>query len=265
MPAGIASFWLLPLLAATRVLFAEPVGDLPPGVPNPIGPDGKYTPALMFTTKAYHDEAFRLVLQEANRVATQLRLPEKLPITEADLAGRYINAFGYAHVRKAIGNVTTRSYTYYVSQGNKFSYLEGTHQAEDCRRYQQAYTWPLSRMDANEAYQLASQWMAAAGMDVVALNRDCVAVARPDTDYVHPPQGKFVPVYYVFWRKRSSGAGRVADVPANVRVFTPTKTLLQLRVEDSKYILRPPLVVANLGYLLTQTNSSGTTKSQVIR
>lgn len=178
---------------------------------------------------------------------------------------RYINAFGYAHVRKAIGNVTTSNYTYYVSQRNKFSYLEGTHQAEDCRRYQQLYTWPLSRMDTNEAYQLASQWMAATSIDLVALNRDCVVVVQPDTDYVHPPQGKFVPVYYVCWRKRNSAAPRVADVPANARIFTPTKTILQLRVEDPKYILRPPLVVANLAYLLRQTNSSGTTKTHVIR
>lgn len=84
MAANFSSFWRLPLLTATGVLRAGAGDDLPPGVPSPIGPDGKYTPALMFTTKAYHDEALRLVLQEANRVAAELRLPEKLPITEAD-------------------------------------------------------------------------------------------------------------------------------------------------------------------------------------
>ncbi len=254
MAAGFSSLWLVSLLAGTGVLFGGPGDDPPPGVPNPIGPDGKYTPALMFTTKAYHDEAFRLVLQEANRVATELRLPEKLPITEADLVERFINAFGYAHVQKAIGNVTTRNYTYYVSQGNRFSYLEGTHQAKDCRRYQRLYTWPLSRMDTNEAYQLASQCLAALSMDVLALNRDCVLVVEPDNDYVHPPQGKFVPVYYVYWRKRGTETGRVGDVPAGVRVFTPDKALLQLRVEDPKYILRAPLVFTNLHFLLSQTN-----------
>jgi hypothetical protein len=252
MAARLSSCWLLLLLLwVAGTLPAWPADDLPPGVPNPIGPDGKYTPALMFTTKAYQDEAFRLVLQEANRVATELRLPEKLPITETDLAGRFINAFGYAHVQKAIGNVTTRNYTYYVSQGNRFSYLEGTHQQEDCRRYQRLYTWPLSRMDTNEAYQLASQWLAAVSMDVLALNRDCSVVVKPDRDYVHPPQGKFVPVYYVFWRKAGKEGGSAADV----RVFTPTKTLLQLRVEDPNYILRGPLLFTNLQFLLSQTNA----------
>jgi hypothetical protein len=254
MAARLSSLWLVLLLSVAGILPASSADDLPPGVPNPIGPDGKYTPALVFTTKAYQDEAFRLVLQEANRVATELRLPEKLPITENDLVGRFISSFGYAHVKQAIGNVTTRNYTYYLSQGNKFSYLEGTHQAADCREYQRLYTWPLSRMDTNQAYELATQWLAALSMDVAALSRDCSVVVKPDSDYVHPPQGKFVPVYYVYWRKRNTEAGRVADVPAGVRVFTPNKTLLQLRVEDPKYILRAPVVFTNLHFLLSQTN-----------
>ncbi len=258
MAARRSSLWRLPLLSLTAISLASAADSLPPGVPSPIGPDGKYTPALMFTTKAYHDEAFRMVLREANRVAAELRLPEKLPITETDLVGRFISSFGYAHVKKAIGNVTTSNYTYYVSQGNKFCYLEGTHQDADCRRYQRLYTWPLSRMDTNQAYQLAAQWLAAASMDVVALNRDCSVFVQPDRDYVHPPQGKFVPVYYVSWRKRNPRAGRVADVPAGVRVFTPDKILLQLRVEDPKYILRAPVVFTNLPFLLSQTNEPAT-------
>src|SRR5437773_7366863 len=35
-----------------------------------------------FTTKAYEREALRLVIEEANRAASDLRLPEALPITE---------------------------------------------------------------------------------------------------------------------------------------------------------------------------------------
>jgi hypothetical protein len=246
---------LLVLPCALGVWFGAEAGDLPPGVPNPLGPDGKYSGAAMFTTKAYHDEALRLVIQEANRAAQALQLSESLPIAETDLVQQFINPFGYAYAKKAIGNVTTTNYTYYVSQGNKFSYLEGTRQEADCRRFQKLYTWPLSRVDTNQAYQLATQWLAAVSMDVAALSRDCSVVVKPDSDYVHPPQGKFVPVYYVYWRKRNTEAGRVADVPAGVRVFTPDKTLLQLRVEDPKYILRLPLVFTNLAYLLSQTNA----------
>ena len=233
------------------MLSAAGADDLPPGVPNPIGPDGKYSRAMTFTTKAYQAEALRLVLQEANSVAQQLRLPEQLPITQSNIVKAFISPFGYAHARKAIGNVTTRSYAYYVSRDNKFSYLEGTHQDADCRRYQKLYTWPLSQLDTNQACNLALEWLAALPVDVQALNRDCAMVAGPEKDYVQPPQEKFVPVYYIHWRKRQGDQASVADV----RLFTPTKTLLQLRVEDPKYILRPPLVFTNLSFLLSQTSA----------
>jgi hypothetical protein len=232
------------------VLPAAGADGLPPGAPRPLGPDGAYSHSMRFTTKAYQEEAFRLVLQEANLVAKQLQLPENLPITETNVIRRFINPFAYAYTRKAIGNITTRNYTYFVSQGNKFSYLEGTHQDEDCRRFQRNYTWPLSRIDTNQAYQLATQWLAAISIDIEALNRNCSVVVKPETDYIQAPQGKFVPVYYVYWRKLGKEDGGAADV----RLFTPTKTLLQLRVEDPMYILRPPIQFTNLEFLLCQTN-----------
>jgi hypothetical protein len=224
--------------------------DLPPGVPNPIGPDGKYTRAMMFTTKAYQDEALKLVIREANMAAKELKLPEELPITESNIVKAFINPFGYAYAKKAVGNVTTKNYAYYVSQGNKFSYLESPHQDELCRKFQAASTLPVSQINTNEALKLATKWLKAVSMDVKALNRDCSVKVELDSAYVHPPAGKFVPVYYVSWSQKTGGVGSVASV----RLFSPTKTLLQLRVEDSKYILRPPLMFTNLSGLLSQTN-----------
>lgn len=234
---------------AVAVVLAD---DLPPGVPSPFGPDGKCTDAMMFTTKSYHQAAFRLVLQEANRVARQLGLPEELPLTETNLVGAFINPFGYAYANKAVGNVTTKRYMYYVSRGNKFSYLESTHQDELCRKFQAACTWPLNRINTNQAFLLATQWLAAVSMDVARLNRDCSVKVDLENAYVHPPAGKFVPVYYVSWSEKNGGRAGVASV----RVFTPTKTLLQLRVEDPNYLLRPPIVFTNLAELLAETNAS---------
>jgi hypothetical protein len=206
----------------------------------------------MFTTKAYQSEALRLVLQEVNRVAEQLQLPEQLPITETNVIKAFINPFGYAYAKKAVGNVTTRRYAYYVSQGNMLSYIESPHQDQECRRFQASHTWPISRMDTNQAYQLATQWLTAASMNVEALNRDCSVTVELDKAYVHPPAGKFVPVYNVCWSKGKQGV-------ASVRAFTPTKQLLQLRVEDPNYIMRSPLVFTNLADLLSQTNERATT------
>lgn len=209
---------------------------------------------LMFTTKPYRDAALELVLAEASRVAADLQLPESLPFSKSNIVKCFINPYGYAQRRNAIGTVTTSNYCYYISQGNKFSYLESPHQDELCRKFQASHTLPVAQINTNEALLLASQWLAAVSADMTALNRDCTITVELDNAYVHPPVGKFVPVYYVSWSEKSGGIAGVATV----RLFAPTKTLLQLRVEDSKYILRPPIVFTNLAELLSQTNAPAT-------
>jgi hypothetical protein len=79
-------------------------------------------------------------------------------------------------------------------------------------------------------------------MDVAGLNRDCRVSVTVDTGYVQAPAGKFVPIYWVSWAP-TNGEGFSS---ASVRLFTPTKTLLDLTVDDQKYILRKPLVFTNL-------------------
>ena len=244
-------------IAPKPVFPNDPKGfRLPAAVPRMVDTNGNVVWIdESFTTKQYQQSAFKLVLQEANDVAKQLRLPEKLPITETDLVEAVVTPFGFNCIHQSIGNVTTKKYCYYVSRGNKFCYLEGTHQAEDCSRYQRSYTWPISRMNTNQAYQLATQWLAAASMDVKAMNRDCDVTVTLDTAYTHPPAGKFVPIYWVSWmRKGYVPNGDVASVISNdvasVMVLTPTKTLLQLRVESPRYILRKPLALTNLEALL---------------
>jgi hypothetical protein len=152
---------------------------------------------------------------------------------------------------KAIGNITTSNYVYYVSVGDKFSYLEGVHQDADRRRWFEEYSWPVSRLNTNEAYQLATQWLAAASMDVAAMNKEYDLHIYPTALRGQGTNAYFLPVYWVTWTKGAEGHGSVASV----ELFTPNKTLMQLRVEDSKYILRRPLQITNLDNLLLQTNA----------
>lgn len=218
---------------------------LPSGVPRAVDTNGRvvYVP-LKFTSRAYHKEAAKLVTQEANQVALELHLPEELPITESN-SEPYISPFGFAYVHRMIGTVTTTNYIYYISLEDKFSYLEGTHQLEDCRKYLAGYTWPINQSDTNSAYQLATQWLTSVHMDVAALNHDCRVNVSVDNTYVQAPPGRFVPIYYISWTPKKGRSPAAADV----RLFTPTKALLQLRVEDPKYILREPLTFTNLADL----------------
>lgn len=231
----------------------------PTNVPTVFSPWGTYSSAgLRFTTMAYQKEAFRLVLQEANKVAIELNLPETLPITETNLAELHITGYGRTRIhRKPIGNVSTKDFCYYVSIDHKLSYVEGTHQDQDALKWRIKYKWPLSRMDTNTPYQLATQWLAAVSMDVNGLNRDCEVHVVPDRYWNNPKFNAktFVPIYEVYWLSRQNKATHFGDV-ASVRLFLPTKTLMSLRVEDPKYILRPPIVFTNLAELLSDTNRS---------
>ncbi len=204
---------------------------------------------LMFTTQAYRKEALRLVIREANNVALALNLPEDLPIKETNLVETFIGTPQLA--RLGIGNIRTSNYIYYMSVGDKFSSLVRTDSELTLSQLKAEYLWPVSRLDTNNAYQMATQWLYAVSMDVQALNRDCKVV-------IHPwmPEGvsgsNFVPLYRVYWVAKSGDAqGSVAGV----ELVEPTRSLQQLYVKKSQYILRKPLVITNLGWLLAQTNS----------
>lgn len=227
-------------------------------IPPVFDSNGKYTSeGMRFTTQAYEKEAFRLVLQEANLVAKELQLPEKLPITETDVRP-FVCGYGSSRLPpRSIGNVHTRDYGYFVTVDHKLSYVEGSHQNRDCMKWIEQYRWPKSRIDTNAAYQLAAQWLTAVHMDVEGLNRDCELHVEPERYYngIKVEEGIFVPIYQVYWVSPQNRAEGYGDV-ATVTLLAPTKTLMSLRVEDSKYILRKPLVFTNLAELLSQTNIS---------
>jgi hypothetical protein len=193
-------------------------------------------------TDRYRREAVRLLIEEANKVAHDLQLGERLPIVEDDLVAKYIPPLPIIQKARIAGNISTSNYTYYVSIDNKFSFLERTDLNLAYERLRQQYLWPMSRLDTNAALTLATQLLSSVSMDVEALNREGRVNVLAFT-----PEGErgahFVPIYWVYWMpKDSSRNGSIATV----QVFTPTRLVLQLRVERSKYILRRPLPVEKL-------------------
>lgn len=231
---------------------AQPVADLPPGVPRVVNPDGSlYFIEPMFTTRQFQNEALRLVIEEANRVARELPLGESLPITRTNLTEAFISSFGFMLKSKAVGNVTTSNYCYGVERDCKFSDLTIANYDERCLEYRRKYRWPASWIDTNGAHQLATQWVAAAHMDVARLSRECVFHIMLDgcTCGLKPdelPKDIFTPIYSLWWTPRGS---KDQMGGAMIELFLPTKTLLQMKVDDPKYILRQPLVFTNLAAL----------------
>src|SRR5271166_758004 len=75
----------------------DPKGlKLPAAVPRMVDTNGNVVWVdESYTTRQYEKTAFKLVLQEANQVAKELQLAEKLPITETDLVEAVAGPFGY--------------------------------------------------------------------------------------------------------------------------------------------------------------------------
>lgn len=200
---------------------------------------------------AYREEVSRLLLQEANRVARELSLPEKTPISETNVIKVTIYPPRLAKNMEAVGNVITTNFTYYVSVGYKFSALTRTHLQQEDNQLKSKYILPIGQMDTNAAFQLATQFLNAASMDVAALNRDCdvrIDIAVTDgQDNEH-----FVPLYSISWVKR--GKQEMPGNAASVELFLPTKSLRQLHVNKSEYILRQTLQITNPDFLNLPTN-----------
>lgn len=234
--------------------YTETGRKLPPGVPKTVDTNGNLVFIDgMFTTKAYQEYACDLLLKEANQVAQELRLPDELPITRSNLVGGYISPFGFAFAYKKVGNISTTNYSYGVEQDYKFSDLTITKLDDRCRDYAERYQWPISQFDTNSAFQLATQWLATVHMDVARFNRYCDTHVDLDPYWNgvklgELPKQKFTPIYFVSWTLKGEKSHPNGSV-AYVELFLPTKTLLSLSVNDSKYISRQPLAFTNLAAL----------------
>ncbi len=213
-------------------------------------------PVPIFTNR---DEAVELMINDANRIASALHLAEKLPITTSDLTGVFVYPSHLRNPRKAIGRVDTVKYDYCFSYDSKFCFLLGKHQEDNMRQLRQQFTlWPIDRLrESNQgAYLVATQLLDAISMDVKGLNRDCKLHIRPMETEGAGRSARFLPLYDIYWTRKS----QVGSV-ASVRLFYPTKTLLQLCVDDPKYNHWQPLRFTNTNSVALQTNVSAKTNA----
>jgi hypothetical protein len=217
---------------------------------------------LRFTTEAYREAALKVLLEDANQIAGDLRLPEKRPIETKDLAEVWMNTPAWSDRAGMFGSIATSNYHYFAAQGNRISSVVRNFGKDDVRRrayiddVRRRHLTPKARMNTNAAYTLARQWLAAARIDVNGLERDSTVTIKAlelgDT---------FVPLYQVSWRQpyadrvqvNTSGGDGWASV-ASVEFVEPEQLLLQMHVENPLYIKRKRLAVMNRERLLRQTN-----------
>ncbi len=205
-------------------------GAISDGAPGPPPTE----PSTAATSR--QEWALSQLLAEASDVAKSLDLPENLPMTRESVANYSILGPRMRELLPGtVGCVETERYEYCASRDCKLCFIDSARQDELCLAWGEHCRWPMSRMDTNAPYETAVRWLKAASMDVAALARDCTVTVAVDDFWnaKHLGMGTFTPIFCVDWLSRDN-----SRTAASVKLFMPTRTLIYLRVEDPRYILR---------------------------
>jgi hypothetical protein len=213
----------------------------------------------VIATDAYKREMLRLMIAEANRFASQLKLDEQLPITASNLT--LVSLIPAGKTYGTLGVIDTRNYVYSMDVKDFGVVCSGICRKgyQDFLEAQKKYVWPISRYDTNHAFQMAVELLTTAGMDVKALDRDCVV--KIDWLGERGLFGRhFFPDYVVTWfPKTKTFHMPPGENVACVEFIEPLKRPRQLQLSgllpNSKYNLRKPLETVNFMELLTPENS----------
>lgn len=210
-------------------------------------------PLLLTRTSAYEKEAVKVMLKEANKVASDLHLTETLPLTKENIQGAFVSIPLYVDVA-GLGHIVTSNYTYYMAVSNKFNHLTITHLADKVEYvYKKKYRWRTNRADTNEAVRVARELLSQARIDVPSLETNTfIRLIQCDMGL-----GYYCPIYWIGWLKKGVAVRNMDDVPsvAEVWFLLPERKILNLVVWDGQYILRDSLVVTNTLELLRKTNA----------
>jgi hypothetical protein len=185
----------------------------------------------------YRSEILRAMILEANKAAQDLHLQEHVPIREKDIVYSFIGNKKMVDLTGGVGLIDTSNYEYSAAIDRKLSYITSSllDSPEARKKLMTDFLWPIEKKDTNAVHAMATNFLAAAGMNVRLIERDSTVhywCWMPiDSDNAH-----FVPIYWVTW-KNCDG------LVAALELFQPTKLLAQLRVEQGKYILRKAIIV----------------------
>jgi hypothetical protein len=219
---------------------------------------------LAQTSLAYQSVNVEYMLREANYFSGQLKLPTPHPIQLRDIDAINVSPPWYSKIEDtnlapsvgrvlhakfvAGGSIATTNFWFAFRLGHLSSVINRVQHMERFDLYPVWAKTP-SLVDSNEAYQIATQWLASIEVDVGVLGKKYAPKVeqkwfwnRPGLDVHHPPgdtNKTMLPIFDVTW-----GTNWV-DYPAQVRILGTTKELMELRVGDSTLSRRPLLIITN--------------------
>jgi hypothetical protein len=224
---------------------------------------------LFYVSLAYKAVVAPLMVGEANFYVQRLGLPEPAalsvgntrvtvnPPLSGGLGAVRTDDFVYSFVGRDEGPYTNGCGSTEFREYGKLAYVMKfepfqAYGAGIIEAYHKLARAP-SKIGTNEAYHLAKEWLSAVEVDVAALERDYKPMSVQQTFYAGPaltpeqaehlptnaPMEK-LPIFDVTW-----GGPDGCSPPVWIEILGPTKELVLLRMEDTRYSRRPPIVVTN--------------------
>jgi hypothetical protein len=181
-------------------------------------------------------------------------LPEYLPLTKDSVTGSYISSPEFADRYGGLGRFSTTNYSYGFGRGKRLAYITRLPKDKSGRSlYDRFKPWAIdpSQVNTNAAYLLATQFLAEAFVDLSRLSTSAVVSIHPKVILKMTTS-----VYDLEWKRGGKNA-------VEIGLDESTKELWLLRVEDPSLVLRKPLEITNLDFLLSQTNAPAQTNVPV--
>ena len=198
---------------------------------------------------AYQEAVLKLMLAELNDYVMALKLPETLPLAKDSITNYHVTAPFVANQFGALGSLRTTNYSYGFGKGRHLCYITRIIKGTNPYDYDNNKPYAIDpiQVNTNAAYSMATQFLVKAFVDVSRLSTSSIVSIEPWV-ILHMTTSK----YTVQWEREGRPIVKVVVSPPKAELWT-------LRVEDSTLILRKPLEVTNLDFLLSQTNAPAET------
>jgi hypothetical protein len=239
---------------------------------------------------AYESVAVQMMLREANHMAETLKLPTSRPIQLSEIRYPYVSPPWYSMLKETSrpfwpitifsnrifdtniprderarafkmclrGTIETLNFLFAFNQGriSDIERLSG-HNVQYYSMDIEKLIGKSSLINNAEAHKMATQWLAAAGVNVTALEKKYPyevnrlrVLPRNYTNVVE------VPIYFVHWGWRyfRNGDATNSESLVEVKILGTTKELVELRLSDTSFSERPPLLITNAIDLLRMGN-----------
>lgn len=202
----------------------------------------------MIVPLAYKSVAVILMLAEINFCASRLQLPVNLPIKRQDIRNEMVFA-----PRRLIfaGRLDTEKYVFSFARSGRLRFitkLDNGRGNQTLREYLEGLSKIKSTINTNDAYRMATNWLAAMDIDLQRLEKEHPPIVKQQTFTSWPEEGEPskkipLPIFDVKW-------GDWARPVIDIQISGATGELLKLRQEDDSYSKRPASLIKDMDKLL---------------